>query len=899
MREGTSGASPRARRPGLHSVAAQVFVLQLLVVLLLAALSAVSLVYETRSQAVRGARHQALAVAAGVASSPGVAAALQSPDPTAVLQPMAEQARRTSGVDFVAVLNRDGVRYTDVRPDLIGKRASGDFSRALAGESYTELFRGAPTDAVRAAVPVTGTDQKVVGIVTAGLEISTVSSTFYRQLPLLAAGAAGSLALATGAAWLVSRRLRRQTHGLGPAEVTRMYEHHDAVLHAVREGVLVIGEDGRLLLANDEARRLLQLPADAEQRPLGSLGLTASTTRLLASERGVDDAVQLVGGRLLAVNVRRTSRDGGGPAGSVATLRDTTELRALAGRADVARERLELLYRASAEIGSTLDVVRTAEELAELVVPQFADVVTVDLFEPVLRGDEPAPGVATSVRRAAVRGAVETWPWHEAGSALEYGRLAQQRRAIEGEDAVLVTDLARSQDWRVTDPEGARRVLRLGFHSLITVPLRARGVVLGFVMFWRGPLPPFQPDDVSPAEELTARAAVCIDNARRYTREHATAVSLQRSLLPRGLPPQDAVEVAHRYLPARSGVGGDWFDVIPLSGARVALVAGDVVGHGLQAAATMGRLRTAVLNFSALDLPPQDLLFHLDQLVMRLDAADQTGGEGHTVTGASVVYAVYDPTDGRCVIACAGHPPPALVRPDGSVEFVDVPANLLLGLESVSFQTAEIDVPQGSRLVLYTDGLVEGRSGDIGTGLELLRSALARSGPDVESTCGTVIDALVPDRSRDDVALLVAATRRFPAENMAQWDVPSDFAAVGDVRARCMRQLESWGLDETAFTTELVLSELITNAVRYGAPPVTVRLLRHHVLICEVRDASSTAPRVVQAAEFDEGGRGLFLVAQLADRWGVRYTGHGKVIWTEQSLDRPQGPSIMVDSLAE
>ncbi|MEU9591695.1 SpoIIE family protein phosphatase [Streptomyces sp. NPDC048193] len=858
--------------------------LQLLIVLLLAALSDITLVYETRSQAVRGARHEALAVAAGFASSPGVAAALQRPDPTAALQPMAERARRTAGVDFVAVLDRDGVRYTDARPDLIGKRASGDFSRALAGESYTELFRGAPTDAVRAAVPVTDADRRVVGIVTAGLEISTVSSTFYRQLPLLAAGAAGSLALATGAAWLVSRRLRRQTHGLGPTEVTRMYEHHDAVLHAAREGVLVIGENGRLSLANDEARRLLRLPADAERRPLRNLGLPGSMVRLLASEQDVDDAVQLVGGRLLAVSVRRTGRGRGGPGGGVATLRDTTELRALAGRVDVARGRLELLYRASAEIGSTLDVVRTAEELADLVVPQFADVVTVDLFDPVLRGDEPVPGVASSVRRAAVRGAVEAWPWHEAGSSLGYGPLTQQGQAVQGEGAVLVTDLAQARDWRVPDPEGARDVLRLGFHSLITVPLRARGVVLGFVMFWRGRHPPFQPDDVSPAEELTARAAVCIDNARRYTREHATAVSLQRSLLPRDLPAQDAVEVAHRYLPARSGVGGDWFDVIPLSGARVALVVGDVVGHGLQAAATMGRLRTAVLNFSALDLPPEDLLFNLDQLVRRLDAADQTGGDEYTVTGATLVYAVYDPTSGRCAVACAGHPPPALVRPDGSVGFVDVPANLPLGLGSAPFQTAETGIPEGSRLVLYTDGLVASRSGNIDTGLARLRSVLAGTGPGCESTCSTVIDAMVPDGSRDDVALLVAGTRRFPAEDMAQWDVPADFEAVGAVRAACMRQLEGWGLDDAGFTTELILSELITNAVRYGTPPVTVRLLRHHVLICEVCDASSTAPRVVQAADFDEGGRGLFLVAQLADRWGVRYTGHGKVIWTEQSL---------------
>ncbi|MER5996618.1 SpoIIE family protein phosphatase [Streptomyces viridosporus] len=894
MREGTGIAPPEPRKLRPRSVAAQVFALQLLVLLLLAVLSDVTLVYETRSQAVRGARDQALAVAAGFASSPGVATALKSRDPTAVLQPQAEEARRTAGVDFVVVLSRDGVRYTDARPDLIGKRASGDFSRALAGESYTELFMGAPTDSVRAVVPVTDADATVVGIVTAGQEIGTVSSTFYRQLPLLAAVAAGSLASATGAAWLVSRRLRRQTHGLGPTEVTRIYEHHDAVLHAAREGVLVVGEGGRLSLVNDEARRLLHLPADAEQRSLRDLGLPSSMVRLLASEQSVDDAVQLVGGRLLAVSVRRTDRGASGPSGAVATLRDTTELRALAGRVDVARARLELLYRASSEIGSTLDVVRTAAELADLVVPQFADVVTVDLFEPVLRGDEPAPGVASAVRRVAVRGAVETWPWHEVGSSWEYRSVEQPSQVTEGGDTVLVSDLAQSQDWRRPDPEGAQRVLQLGYHSLIAVPLRARGVVLGVVMFWRGSQSPFQPDDVSPAEELTARAAVCIDNARRFTREHATAVSLQRSLLPQGLPPQDAVEVAHRYLPAQSGVAGDWFDAIPLSGARVALVVGDVVGHGLQAAATMGRLRTAVLNFSALGLPPEDLLFHLDQLVELLDAAHQAGSEEHTVTGATLIYAVYDPTNGRCVVGCAGHPPPALVLSDGQVKFVDVPTNLPLGLGGVPFQTAEIDIPQGSRLVLYTNGLVESRSRDTDAGMELLRSVLARTEPSCESTCSAVIDAMVSDRPYDDVALLVAATRRFPAEDMAQWDVPSDFAAVGAVRAQCMRQLESWGLSDMDFTTELILSELITNAIRYGVPPVTVRLLRHHVLICEVRDASSTAPRVVQAAEFDEGGRGLFLVAQLADRWGVRYTRHGKVIWTEQSLPQDQHPQVEI-----
>ncbi|WP_405015598.1 SpoIIE family protein phosphatase [Kitasatospora sp. NBC_01539] len=370
------------------------------------------------------------------------------------------------------------------------------------------------------------------------------------------------------------------------------------------------------------------------------------------------------------------------------------------------------------------------------------------------------------------------------------------------------------------------------------------------------------------------------------TGSHAMAVTLQQSLLPRGLPEQSAVDAAYRYLPAHAGVGGDWFDVIPLSGARVALVVGDVVGHGLHAAATMGRLRTAVHNFSALDLPPDELLTHLDDVVSRIDQEEAANGAESAIIGATCLYAIYDPATRRCQLARAGHLPAVLVHGDGTVEIPDTPVGPPLGLRGLPFTTAELELPEGSQLVLFTDGLVEARTRDIDIGLDLLRAALAHPGRSPEETCQAVLEALLPSRPEDDVALLVARTRGLPVERIAEWDVPTDPAAVAAARATATRQLEAWGLDALVFSTELILSELVTNAIRHAAGPIRIRLLHDRALICEVGDSGSTSPHLRNASATDEGGRGLFLVAQLSERWGTRYTPEGKVIWAEQNLPR-------------
>ncbi|MFI0777596.1 SpoIIE family protein phosphatase [Streptomyces sp. NPDC021212] len=822
---------------GLRSVAGQVRALMLLIVTLLVLATGATLVLQARGGHEAQTRGRALTIAQTFAVAPGVRRALEGRDPSAILQPYATRLRRESGVGYIVVTSRRGIRYTDPDPKLIGTHADFPLYPATAGRPFTDQVPSVALSApsIRAAVPVTGTEGRVIGIVNVGVALPDVAASVRRQLPMLYGSTALALVLGAGGAALVGRRLRRQTHRLDPAEITRMYEHHDAVLRAVREGVLILDGQGRLVLANDEARRLLGLPPEVRGGQLTEAGLDPETAALLASGRTVTDEVIQVGDRRLAVNQRPTS--GRGQLwGSVATLRDTTELQALTDKADAAWARLELLYDASVGVGTSLDMTRTAEELADVAVPRFADIATVDLLESVLRGEEPVDA-RSRMRRVAV-------------SAV--------------------------REERFRPPSG---------HTVLAVPLSARGVLLGQAEFRRlEGAAPFDDEDRSFADELVGQAAVAIDNARRYAREHATALALQQSLLPRGRPEQQAVEAAYRYLPAHAGVGGDWFDIIPLSGARVALVVGDVVGHGLHAAATMGRLRTAVHNFSVVDLPPDELLAQLDDVVAQLDQEETARNGGIGAVGASCLYAVYDPVAQRCTLARAGHPPPAVVDPGGTVTIPDLPAGPPLGLGGRLFEASAIPLAAGSRLVLYTNGLVQDRERDIDTGLDLLRQALASADPDPGRTCDAVMRALLPPRPGDDVVLLVARTTALDERHVAHWDLPPDPAVVAGMRAAVARTLADWNLDEAVFTTELVVSELLGNAIRHADGPIRLRLLHNHTLICEVADGSSTSPHLRRAALTDEGGRGLFLVAQMVQRWGTRYTSEGKIIWAEQDL---------------
>lgn len=460
------------------------FVLLVAAVMLLVVAAVAVLIVQAQNRSERDARSRALTAAETIARSPETLAALRSADPSATLQPRAEEDRRLAGIDYIVITNRRGIRYTQPDPDLIGRPVAIDLSRALAGETYTERGRGPLGRVQRAVVPITRADGSVVGVVGAGVKVAKVNEVVERQLPVLFGGAGGVLILATGGVALVSRHLRSQTRGLGPTEITRMYEHHDAVLHSVREGVLIVDSSHRLLLANDEAQQLLELPPDAQGRPVTELALDAPIAELLASGRPATDEVHIAGDRVLAVNVRSTELHGR-RYGSVATLRDTTELRVLTGKADVARGRLKLLYDAGVGIGSTLEVTRTAEELTEVAVPRFADFVTVDLPEDVLNGEEPTDPNAY-MRRTAAGGIREDSPLFPVGELIEYVPSTPQARGFGSGHAVLEPDLHAAPGWLAQHPERSRRVLDYGIHSLITIPLRARGVTLGMASFWPG-----------------------------------------------------------------------------------------------------------------------------------------------------------------------------------------------------------------------------------------------------------------------------------------------------------------------------------------------------------------------------------------------------------------------------
>ncbi|MER5858106.1 SpoIIE family protein phosphatase [Streptomyces sp. NPDC059688] len=590
--------------------------------------------------------------------------------------------------------------------------------------------------------------------------------------------------------------------------------------------------------------------------------------------------------RIVSVSAFRMEDPSGRVLGVAETIEDVTDRHR-------AQRRLAMLNEASARIGTSLDVRQTARELADVAVQGLADHCSVDLLKPVTLGDEPSPDATGPLLRTALSPSEHRIPYR-VGDVVPLLPESAQARCLAERRPVLERLLSLRPEWYAMDRRRIELALGLGVHSLIAVPLIARGIVLGVVSLWRSRnSEPFEDGDTTVAQELSSRAAVCIDNARRFTQQQNTALTLQRSLLPSALSDLPAVEVACRYLPASGepGLGGDWFDVIPLSGARVALVVGDVVGHGIHAAASMGRLRAAARTLASLDLEPDEVVARLDDLVSLLAGeleanADDNPSAIEQVLGATCLYAVYDPVSQRCSLARAGHPAPVVSTPAGEVTVLDLPAGPPLGLGGLPFETYELDLPEGSLLTLYTNGLLEAGVGDVDTALDHLRACLAGTTEPLERICHAVVEALLPKGHlpTDDVALLIARTRVLRPQNVASWELPLEATSAARARELTTAKLDEWGLAELAFTTELVASELVTNTYRYAAGPVTLRLIRTDTLICEVSDTSHTSPHLRRALSTDEGGRGLFLVAQLTERWGTRYTHDGKTVWTEQPL---------------
>jgi PAS domain S-box-containing protein len=704
----------------------------------------------------------------------------------------------------------------------------------------------------------------------------------------------------------------------GPAGALRDTNVQELMDWAVAQSPLAVAlldGDMRYIRLNDQVCRILGLRSEAEGLGLRLTDLTTSpgARSFLACGRQVAlsgkpdmwrGELRLPGHQRYHVTdvfLSPVAGPDGRVRGVLAVGLDVTEQQ-------LTRERLVLVDEANTRIGSTLDMTTTAEELVAVAVPRLADLVMVDLLDSVLRGEEPVTGhgdgtvplqrvangsvLAGTPEAAAQPGEVASYP---AGTPVAECLAAGRTLSYSGPGITIA-------QWANARAEQTASILRHEIKSLMLVPVRARGTTLGVAVFARHQRgEPFGHDDMLLAEELVARAAVCLDNARRYSREHATVLTLQRSLLQQRPVEQSAIEVATRYLPAHAGaaVGGDWFDVIPLSGCRVGLVVGDVAGHGVHAAATMGQLRTAVQTLADVDLEPEELLTRLDDVVVRLAAEQEVSADAVSDLSATCLYAVYDPVSRRCTMARAGHPVPALLTPGGTVEYLDLPAGPPLGLGGLPFEEAEVELPEGSLLVLYTDGLIESRQHDIDAGLNAMRKVLSDvqlppAGPphaalSLSGICDTLVGALLPEQPADDTALLVARTRTLPAERMACRDLPADPAVVADARAWAAGQLAVWGLEDITYTTELLVSELVTNAIRHAHQPIRLRITLDAVLSCEVFDGSSSAPQPRRADRYDEGGRGLMLVAQLAERWGTRHTSTGKVVWAQQPLPGRRG----------
>lgn len=551
------------------------------------------------------------------------------------------------------------------------------------------------------------------------------------------------------------------------------------------------------------------------------------------------------------------------------------------------RERLEFLNEVSGRIGSSLDLARTIQEVSAAVVPRFTDVAGTYLREQVIAGEgfpDGPPDATTMWHRVAVEHVDEPGRWDDVvpvGESMPFPVHTPFFQCMTTGEPVLVPRISEQMGTAIASQFEKRDIRPLiSGRSMLVVPLKARNVVLGFMILLRhAERALFNDMDRVTGAELAARAGLVLDNARMYTYQESVAETLQDSMLPQVTPRMAGCDTATRYLPGTllGRVGGDWFDSIKLPGSRIALVVGDVMGHGLNSAAMMGQLRTAVQTMAALDLPPEQLLRNLDDLAQRL-------GEHYLAT---CLYAVYDPIRGTLLMANAGHVPPVIVRAaDGRSELLELPTGAPIGVGGVPFESVRVPVAPGDRLIMCTDGLVEVRGQDIGVGLATLCESAAHPAASMDDACDTIIRALNRSGGRkDDVALLMARLNGIDAESVAAWELSLEPREAARARRLVRGQLRSWGLTEVTESVELLVSEVVTNAVRHAhGRRAELRLVRAGSLLCEVADEDHTLPTLLGARPDDELGRGLRVVSTLAREWGTSRTTDGKTVWFEMAL---------------
>ena len=557
---------------------------------------------------------------------------------------------------------------------------------------------------------------------------------------------------------------------------------------------------------------------------------------------------------------------------------------------DPALMRHALLDETFRQMGATLDLDQMARGLINIVVPHFGNSAGLLLLESLVAADEPpvSQGDGSSMMRRMAIATDDSNPDWDAtfptGEVLRYPAGSPYTECMRTGRPVRWPAMTTDESVELAESWLRRPVASLlSGSSFLLLPLNARGSTLGFIVCNRRKgFRSFDAYDTEIGMEFASRAAIFVDNARRYNRERATALTLQRSLLPTGLSAPSSVEVRHRYLPGSQliEVGGDWYESICLPGARVALVVGDVAGHGVRAAVTMGRLRTAIQTLSMLELSPAESLQQLNELMRKIGER-----EPHFATCA---YATYDAVNGTCEVASAGHLPPLLVGPDGSSEFLDVSPAPPLGVGEGLISSRTFEIEDGSLFVLYTDGLVESRGQDIDDGLKRLQSVFDADsvGGSMEDLCKAMLAGAYSEQHRDDIAVLIARLARIDGSLQASWALTGEPAAAREARNLVAGPLEKWELASMVDTTQLLASELVTNAIRYTEGPVTLRLIKEGALVCEVLDSSPALPKLQQTARDDERGRGLQIVSKLSGRWGARRVPAGKVVWCEQPFPR-------------
>ncbi|HVU71517.1 MAG TPA: SpoIIE family protein phosphatase, partial [Mycobacteriales bacterium] len=545
----------------------------------------------------------------------------------------------------------------------------------------------------------------------------------------------------------------------------------------------------------------------------------------------------------------------------------------------VLADQLRFSSEASALLAESLEVDRVADVLAHLAVPRLGGAAAV-----YLTGDD----------GAVIAAVAHTEPEREPYLLRMLRTLPITTEQDIGPGAVLRT--GRTEHLPALSEEAVAEMLRrfpavaaaigaVAPRTGLLVPLVARGRVNGVLALARDE-PEYSGADLLLAEELGRRGALAVDNARLYARERDAAVTLQRSLLPPALPDLPGLSVAARYLPGTAGTeaGGDWYDVIPLPHGRVGLAIGDVMGRGLRAAAVMGQVSAALRAYALEGSSPSQLLARLDRVVTAL----------HGTSLTTCAYAVFDPATGALRLALAGHPPPlrVLFAGDGAAEaeYVDVEPGLPLGVETSDYPEAALALPRGGALVLYTDGLVESRNGGLDPGLDRLRDVARTPRPDDRGMATALADDIVTTLSEhrdegDDTALLVLVRE---TALVATWDLPETPDGAGMARREITSVIDAWGLAALRDDVVLLVSELVTNALRHARPPVRLHAeaddRRLRIGVDDGGAAVVLRPRLFPPAE-QENGRGLALLETLSSRWGMVARPDGKTVWFE--LDRP------------